>query len=85
MARLNRVVPSVPSKEDFNETHYRVGGRYYWLPNFYTGVSVDVNGSEAFSIADSGDIIRIEAGYSWGKAVSDSMDSLNASDPSDSY
>jgi len=56
--------------EDFNNTVYTFGGRYYWMPSFFTGVSVAVNGSEAFSIGYSGaDVIRIDAGWSFGGDV----------------
>ena len=56
--------------EDFNNTVYSFGGRYYWVPNFFTGVSVAVSGAEAFSIGDSGgDVIRVDAGWSFGGDV----------------
>jgi hypothetical protein len=53
--------------EDFNNTVYTFGGRYYWMPNVFTGVAVAVNGAEAFSIGYSGeDVIRVDAGWSFG-------------------
>jgi hypothetical protein len=56
--------------EDFNNTTYSFGGRYYWMPNVFTGVAVIVNGSESFSVSDvGGDVIRVDAGWSFGGDV----------------
>jgi hypothetical protein len=56
--------------EDFNNTSYGLSGRYYWMPNFFTGVGVTVSGSEAFSIgSEYGDVIRVDAGWSFGSDV----------------
>ncbi len=56
--------------EDFNNTVYSFGGRYYWVPMFFTGVSVAVGGAESFSIGESGsDVIRVDAGWSFGGDV----------------
>lgn len=55
--------------EDFNNTVYSFGGRYYWMPNVFTGVAVAVGGAEAFSIAGGDDVIRVDAGWSFGGDV----------------
>jgi hypothetical protein len=55
--------------EDFTNTSYRFGGRYYFNPAIFAGVSIEVNGSEAFSIAESGDVIRLTAGWSFGQGL----------------
>ena len=53
--------------EDFENTTYSIGGRYYWSPLFFTGVSVIVNGMEAQSVSGvGGDVLRIDAGLSFG-------------------
>ncbi|TFG86309.1 MAG: hypothetical protein E4H19_06105 [Chromatiales bacterium] len=55
---------------DFKNTTYSFGGRYYWVPNFFTGVGVTISGSEAFSVVDEGgDVIRVDAGWSFGGDV----------------
>jgi hypothetical protein len=60
--------------EDFNNTTYSFGGRYYWMPNLFTGVAVTVSGAEAFSIGDTyGDVVRVDVGWSFGGDVMDSM------------
>ena len=59
----------VSFSEDFNNTVYSFGGRYYWMPNCFTGVAVAVGGAEAFSIAGGGDVIRVDTGWSFGGDV----------------
>jgi hypothetical protein len=49
---------------DFNDTNYSFGGRYYWMPNLFTGVSVHVNGMGG--IPFTGDTIRLDVGWSLG-------------------
>lgn len=51
---------------DFNDTTYSFGGRYYWMPNFFTGASVAVSSAFGLSESSSGDVIRVDAGWSFG-------------------
>jgi hypothetical protein len=56
--------------EDFSNTAYSFGGRYYWMPSLFTGVTVLVNGLEAASAASvGGDVIRVDVGWSFGSDV----------------
>jgi hypothetical protein len=60
---------SDPGGDDFTNTTYSFGGRYYWSPAIFTGVTVFLNGAEAFSIAGGGDVIRADVGWSFGGDV----------------
>jgi len=59
---------SDPGDEDFTETIFSIGGRYYWVPAFFTGVAVNIGGTSASSDL-GGDVIRIDAGWSFGGDV----------------
>ena len=58
------------TSSDFNNTTYSFGGRYYWMPNLFTGVTITLNGLEGLSVADfDGDALRLDVGWSFGADV----------------
>lgn len=62
--------PDGGSSEDFTNTSVSIGGRYYWTPAIFTGVTVALNGLEALSAASiGGDVIRFDVGWSFGGDV----------------
>ena len=62
--------PNSGPSEDFTNTSVSIGGRYYWTPAIFTGVSVALNGMEALSAADvGGDVVRVDVGWSFGGDV----------------
>lgn len=56
--------------EDFHETSIEVGGRYKWLPQFSTGLTLFINGNGASSVSDlGGDVVRFDVRYSFGDVL----------------
>jgi hypothetical protein len=52
--------------EDFNETTLEVGGRYNWLPQLSTGLTLYLDGNQATSaIGSGGDVIRFDVRWSF--------------------
>lgn len=58
--------------EDFTDTTLVVGGRYHWMPNFSTGLTLTVNagGSTDSSSYTSGDSALLDLRYSFGSDIS---------------
>ncbi len=62
--------PNSGTSEDFTNTSVTIGGRYYFTPAIFGGVSVGLNGAEALSAAGVGDdVLRAEVGWSFGGDV----------------
>jgi hypothetical protein len=56
---------------DYTDTTLSVGGRYHWLPNISTGLTLNVNGSnDSNSYYSSGDSALLDVRYSFGSDIS---------------
>lgn len=57
---------------DYTDTTLVVGGRYHWMPNFSTGLTLTVNagGSTDAASYNSGDSALIDLRYSFGSDIS---------------
>ena len=63
--------PDDSSDLDYTDTTLSVGGRYHWMPNISTGLTLTVNaGSEADSSFSSGDSALLDLRYSFGSDIS---------------
>jgi len=59
------------SDSDYTDTTLVVGGRYHWLSNVSTGLTVALNtGSEADDSFSSGDSLLLDLRYSFGSDIS---------------
>jgi opacity protein-like surface antigen len=64
--------PVSGSDEDYTDTTLSVGGRYHWLPNISTGLTLTLNagGSTAADSYNSGDSALFDVRYSFGSDIS---------------
>jgi opacity protein-like surface antigen len=63
--------PDYGSDEDYTDTTLSVGGRYHWLPNVSTGLTLTLNsGSTGADSYNSGDAALLDLRYSFGSDIS---------------
>jgi opacity protein-like surface antigen len=62
--------PASGPDEDYTDTTISVGGRYHWLPNVSTGVTLSLNGDGDTGSFDSSDKFLLDLRYSFGSDIS---------------
>jgi hypothetical protein len=58
------------SDEDYTDTTISVGGRYHWMPNISTGVTLVVNAGGSTGSYGGGDSALFDLRYSFGSDIS---------------
>ncbi|MEZ5563765.1 MAG: hypothetical protein R3F27_12505 [Gammaproteobacteria bacterium] len=56
--------------EDYTDTSLKVGGRYHWMPNVSTGITLSINGNGSTGSFYGGDTALIDVRYSFGSDIS---------------